>query len=60
MMSVFRVVATVGGAGRGRPPLTISARHQKKKKKIPPGTKEKKKRFFFFFFFFFSAWHYVS
>ena len=22
-----RVVATVGGAGRGRPPLTISARH---------------------------------
>ena len=33
-----RGVATVGGAGRGRPPLTISAPAQKKKKKIPPGT----------------------
>ena len=29
-----RVLATVGGAGRGRPPLTISAQHKKKKKKI--------------------------
>ena len=27
----IRVVATVGGTGRGRPPLTISARHPKKK-----------------------------
>ena len=27
----IRVVAMVGGAGRGRPPLTISARHKKKK-----------------------------
>ena len=40
---VARVVATVGSAGRGRPPLMISARH-KKKKKNPPGTKKKKKK----------------
>ena len=26
----IRVLATVGGAGRGRPPLTISAQHPKK------------------------------
>ena len=54
LSSVGRVVATVGGAWRGRPALTISARHNQKKKRFPPGTK------FFFFFFFFSAWHYVS
>ena len=37
---VARVVATVGGAGRGRPALTISARHNQKKKRFPPGTKK--------------------
>ena len=42
-----RVVATVGGAGRGRPPLTISARHKKKKKNSA------RHNFFFFFLFFF-------
>ena len=34
---MIRVLATVGGAGRGRPPLTISAQHKKKKKKNPAG-----------------------
>ena len=45
------VVATVGGAGRGSPALTISARHNPKKNDFRPAQ---------FFFFFFSAWHYVS
>ena len=45
--AINRVVATVGGAGRGRPALTISARHNYKKKWFPPSTK----KFFFFFFF---------
>ena len=31
-----RVVATVGGAGRGRPALTISARHKNKKNDFRP------------------------
>ena len=42
----YRVLATPGGAGRGRPPLTISARHKQK-------TKKKSARHYFFFFFFF-------
>ena len=39
-----RVVATVGGAGWGRPALTISARHNPKKNDFRPA------QFFFFFF----------
>ena len=42
----------VGGAGRGRPPLTISARHNNNKNDFRPAH--------FFIFYFFSAWHYVS
>ena len=39
---IIRVVAMVGGAGQGRPPLTISARHRRRKNYL---------QFFFFFFF---------
>ena len=45
LMNQSRVVATVGGAGRGRPALTISARHNPKKKKFRPAL-----NMFFFFF----------
>ena len=43
----IRVVATVGGTGRGRPALTISARHNPKNNDFRPALK---KNFFFFFF----------
>ena len=43
-ISRVRVVATVGGAGRGRPALTISARHNPKKNDFRPA------QFFFYFF----------
>ena len=43
---VHRVVATVGGAGRGRPALTISARHNNKKNDFRPA------QYFFIFLFF--------
>ena len=61
VMPMTRVVATVGGAGRGRPALTISARHNpktisarhKQKTKKQQKTTQKKNLFLFFNVFFF-------